>query len=179
MPSTGKRLCFNLLQQKAVLSLAVSISCKHVVNLLVGPRQSRFAGLVVFAKSRFWYPTVWNCLAKAKHHPCRAESFPSWGFIFLKVCTGAPYLRFTRWCWSQWGQYLPPRWTAAAFCSLSCGDAAFFASCHGDSLRRLQRVSKPNCKQIWIDGFNYVNTPCRLFLFYSVVKKRKIHSHHF
>jgi len=58
MPSTGKRLCFNLLQQKAILPVAVSISCKLTVNSLAGPNQSGLAGLVVFAKSRVSYPAV-------------------------------------------------------------------------------------------------------------------------
>lgn len=36
MPFAGKRLCFNLLQQKAALALAVNTCCKPMADSLVG-----------------------------------------------------------------------------------------------------------------------------------------------
>lgn len=171
MPSTGKRLCFNL-QQKAVLSVAVLLI--NMVNSLVRHRVG-LRDWLCLQKAGFDNPAVWKCLVKAKSQFCSTESFPLRGIIYLEswysisvLYVGAEISQHSTCC--RGGQlllFVPSR-----------GDA-IFASCRGNSFGRAQHVFKPNCKQTWTDEFSYVNTACHFFLFYSIVKERKIHSYHF
>lgn len=133
-----------------------------MVNSLAGPRAG-LQGELCLQKAGSGILLCETAWLGAKQQPCRAGSFPLWGFIFSKLAGKVP---------KGVNPAMMQRWTTAASCSSSCGDAIFFASCRGDSFGRPQHALKPNCKQIWIDEFSS-NTAGHLFLFYSVAERGK------